>query len=146
MEPVALKPISGYDESLYTALEQKKDYYPTLLEFASKNYPQIIANAQAFGTTYAIIYTVPEGSTLYLCSWTYTGNRDAVGAWTGQIALVGGTNYLFYTQNDAGGTEGVYHSLTYPMPLKLESGQQIGVYSTNADSIGFITGFLVPFS
>ena len=142
-EKIALKPISGYDETLYTPDVEKKDYTPTWLEWAAQNFQQISRAANQAGTGGATIYTVPTGFTFYLTNVSITGIE---GGSSGVITPSGSRYELISLKCSANNT--ATNSSCFSVPLKMNAGETINliVAGAAANVTADITGFLVRFS
>ena len=131
----------------------KKDlgFFPSLGEFASDNFEQIIKADQSTSST-ATLYTVPDKRTLFVTSVWVAGEISAATATgTASIALNRGGVPLMLAgirlDHHAGtGIDANCCALSFGMPIKVNSGEimQLAKFSTYTGSIvGGFTGFEV---
>lgn len=139
-EPLAYKPISGYDKSLYTPTEQKKEYIPTWCEYAAQHFQTISKCVGQTGTGVLDLYVVPENCVFYVTAFY-------INASNGCSASISTTNFGNLVYVTALNATTVSSGGPCSMPLRLPTKQTIGlVIAGPGNASATIQGFLVPFS
>lgn len=147
-EPLAMKPLTGYDPNLYSPELQTKDYFRTFQEYAGQNFQRVVKNTSSAGAV--TLYTVPEGYVLYVTAVHICIANDGTPAARGIISIgatdgsgQGETMLNVVTQNGADSAN-VSHSFNHLIRVNPGEFIQSKEISSNRSSIGFI-GFLVRF-
>jgi len=117
-------------------LKKKVEFVKSWLEWASENRRQILVDAaSANGST--SLFVVPENETLFITSaWVANTASDET-----SLRVRGNNPVLILLRCFTGS-----NSISYPMPIKIESGTEIFSLTTgaaNAGSAGF-QGFVIP--
>jgi len=134
MEPVAIKPISGYDEKINVYVEPKKEYYPTWLEWASKNREQVVIGVGG-------ITSIPAGKDFYLTSAYIQGSSLVAGYGIQSIGFTGVFGGYSFIAVETYTSSPCSVSTTYPYPLKINSGSQLLYTNINQNSNYVLIGF-----
>ena len=143
-EELAIKPLTGYDESLIP--QSKQLYNLTWLEYASKNYQQSVkATRTTGGTGKHSIYIVPEGHTLFITSYYLQQlTKDGGALLLSGFIQFGNLGNLQLSGINSDETNGGF-SCGLSSPLQIREGEEIYISSSHADLYisGGFTGFLV---
>ena len=141
MEPVALKPISGYDESLSTPIIQKKDFISELIN----NGNLIVRTKLSDGNETYILYTVPEGKTFYLLSATLGIQQEGVSVGRVELRITDAGKRLAVLEGNGVVAFQFAINQTFTVPLKLNQGETLVFYSSGLadDGNGQIIGYEV---
>lgn len=144
-ENLALKPLFGYDEKLYTPQTEKRDYYPSWLEWAAQKLVQILKSTATKGLV--TLYTVPMGQTLFITSaFVAQGGSNT---FTASIRLQSGADLLSISSEGGADEPGHEAAIVFQMPIKVAGGGVVesntsGSVNASAPLAGF-SGFLVAF-
>ncbi len=148
-------PFEGSDVPLEEDILKKPiEFVKSWIEWSAVNREQVFSNARAFATTSAVrIFMVPDNNTLFITNLTHSlavaGGvfGGGVPAATSVVSLTGSAKVLslisYYRNPDL-----IHESLShnFPMPIKVESGEQVKLQhdDTTSTSRASIFGFLVP--
>jgi len=148
-EPIAFKPISGYDKEIADTYTDEKAYKPTFLEWLWRNANQIIKHYN--GGTNTLLYTVPEGYNFYLTNSWLTVSSFFYNGTAVERSLYTSDGVYFIKQHTPDGTGidtvdasiGISNNYTFPLVIK----EGIKIYGdttnfTGGNRLGF-AGFLV---
>lgn len=123
-----------------------REFSATFMEWAADNIEQIIVGKQQTGAGNTELYKVPDNFTLFITNatlniWCTSG---APSARRGAISFRADTEFILRIQLLAGNSSENL-SQSFPMPLKINSGDIIRVSSfANSNTFGLIKGFLLP--
>ena len=86
-----------------------------------------------------IVYTVPAGYVLYISELTFTSRGTAAGAdCIARIKTAGGVVSVGLCEHIYGAAGQLSTSRTFFQPIEVPAGYTVGIYSTDASSIGIL--------
>lgn len=126
-------------------LKKPVEYVKSWVEWATDNHTQIIESCTAVSAQTSI-YVVPANNTLYLTGFAIQNCFDGdAGSGINASLYINNNKILLPTAIDLGTASNTTNSLSLPMPIKVESGQDIRVSSGTHNNVSaVIIGFLVP--
>ena len=142
-EDIVFKPTSEYDASLDTPKQAQKD---TIIERLLKYGTLISKNAQT-SSAVVTLYVVPPGKTFFLVSSNLVSQRD------GSLLVNAGGRLFFegastarilnhsYEANIGALGDIMQSSASFPVPLKVSSGIEIGISVASTNSSAQIQGY-----
>jgi len=103
-----------------------KEFQQTFFEFISREGIQIIIHGGT--TTNATIYTVPNNKEFHLFNIVVTISGDGAGAGGSYSVTKQGTSIILYQINlPSNSTDLISQSISYPIPIKFESNENIRI-------------------
>jgi len=135
--------IPNLQTKIQSRREQKEKYSPTWTEWAVQNGTQILRDRQGSG----VMFTVPNGSVLYITSASLTTSDDSAVSGTSasldagssvgsrQILSIGGSAAQTFVQSITN---------SFPMPIRVEGGFTVSLTGGESDILGTFQGFEIP--
>lgn len=145
MEAIPLKPLEDVKDA---RLLIKQDFYKTKNEYIVDSGALTLISGVIHNATNSAVYTVPVGYVLYITSAALTYEIEAALGSTGDTYLSiddVGVLLKFRTLNRAQYVKDNL-SISYPMPLKINSGQSVRLYIDQDDISVFyqVNAYLLP--